>query len=43
MVIAAPLGAIVLYGQPQEGVVFRTVTPDAKETARIFLTHFIRS
>nr|WP_321350174.1 GTP-dependent dephospho-CoA kinase family protein [uncultured Methanoregula sp.] len=43
MVIAAPLGAIVLYGQPGEGVVFRTVTPEAKETARIFLSHFIRS
>jgi len=43
MVIAAPLGAIVLYGQPQEGVVFRTVTPEAKDTARKFLSHFIRT
>ncbi|MFA4877374.1 MAG: GTP-dependent dephospho-CoA kinase family protein [Methanoregula sp.] len=40
MVIAAPLGAIVLYGQPNEGVVVRTVTPEAKETARKFLRHF---
>ncbi|WP_321505346.1 GTP-dependent dephospho-CoA kinase family protein [uncultured Methanoregula sp.] len=40
MVIAAPIGAIVLYGQPHEGVVFRTVTPEAKETAKKFLKHF---
>jgi len=43
MVIAAPIGAIVLYGQPQEGVVFRTVTPEAKETAQHFLKHFIHT
>ena len=42
MVIAAPLGAIVLYGQPNEGVVLRTVTPEAKETAQKFLSHFTR-
>jgi uncharacterized protein (UPF0218 family) len=40
MVIAAPLGSIVLYGQPNEGVVLRTVTPEARETARKFLEHF---
>jgi uncharacterized protein (UPF0218 family) len=43
MVIAAPVGAVVLYGQPGEGVVFRTVTPAAKDTARVFLSHFIRT
>nr|WP_320162439.1 GTP-dependent dephospho-CoA kinase family protein [uncultured Methanoregula sp.] len=43
MVIAAPIGAVVLYGQPQEGVVFRTVTPEAKETAQQFLKHFIHT
>ncbi|PKG33639.1 GTP-dependent dephospho-CoA kinase family protein [Methanoregula sp.] len=43
MVIAAPLGSIVLYGQPGEGVVLRTVTPGAKDTAQGFLERFIRS
>ena len=43
MVIAAPLGSIVLYGQPGEGVVLRTVTPGAQDTARAFLERFIRS
>jgi hypothetical protein len=43
LVIAAPVGAIVLYGQPHQGVVLRTVNPEAKETARNFLNHFIRS
>ncbi|MCK9581612.1 MAG: GTP-dependent dephospho-CoA kinase family protein [Methanoregula sp.] len=40
MVIAAPLDSIVLYGQPHEGVVLRTVTRDAQQTAREFLSHF---
>ncbi|WML67136.1 MAG: GTP-dependent dephospho-CoA kinase [Methanoregula sp. SKADARSKE-2] len=43
LVIAAPMGAIVLYGQPDEGVVFRIIDPEAKATARRFLDHFIRS
>ena len=43
MVIAAPIGSIVLYGQPHEGVVLRTVTPDAQATAREFLERFARS
>jgi len=42
LVIAAPDGAIVLYGQPGQGVVLRTVNADAKNTARQFLGHFIR-
>jgi len=42
-VIAAPDGAIVLYGQPHQGVVLRTVNLAAKETARHLLSHFIRS
>ena len=42
MVIAAEAGTVVLYGQPNEGVVLRTVTREAQETARHFLTHFIR-
>jgi uncharacterized protein (UPF0218 family) len=40
MVIAAPFGSSVLYGQPHEGVVLRTVTRDAKQTAREYLSHF---
>lgn len=43
VVIAAPLGAIVLYGQPHKGVVLRRITPDAKHTAREFLGHFVPS
>jgi uncharacterized protein (UPF0218 family) len=43
MVIAASPGSVVLYGQPNEGVVLRTVTVEAQATARKFLEHFIRS
>jgi uncharacterized protein (UPF0218 family) len=43
LVIAAPNNAIVLYGQPHQGVVLRRVNCEAKETARNFLTHFIDS
>jgi GTP-dependent dephospho-CoA kinase len=43
MVIAAPVGSIVLYGQPHEGVVLRRVTREAQETAREYLTHFVNS
>ncbi|MCK9591166.1 MAG: GTP-dependent dephospho-CoA kinase family protein [Methanoregula sp.] len=43
LVIAAPDGAVVLYGQPHKGVVLRIVNHEARETARHFLTHFIRT
>ncbi|MEI8331838.1 MAG: GTP-dependent dephospho-CoA kinase family protein [Methanomicrobiales archaeon] len=43
LILAAPLGAIVLYGQPHKGVVMRTVTREAQQAARHFLDHFIRS
>jgi uncharacterized protein (UPF0218 family) len=43
LVMVAPLGAIVLYGQPHQGVVLRMVNLEAKETARNLLNHFIRS
>ena len=43
LVIAAPEGAIVLYGQPHRGVVLRVVDPEAKKTARDFLSRFIHS
>ena len=43
LILAAPLGAIVLYGQPHKGVVMRTVNREAQKTAQHFLSHFIRS
>jgi uncharacterized protein (UPF0218 family) len=43
LVIAAPEGGVVLYGQPHQGVVLRLIDPEAKHTARQFLSHFIRS
>jgi uncharacterized protein (UPF0218 family) len=43
MVIAAPLGSTVLYGQPHEGVVLRTVTRDARQTAREYLSRFVQA
>lgn len=43
LILAAPLGAIVLYGQPQKGVVMRTVNREAQQTAQQFLDHFIHS
>jgi uncharacterized protein (UPF0218 family) len=42
LVLSAPEGAIILYGQPNEGVVLRTIDHDAKETAHRFLSYFIR-
>jgi uncharacterized protein (UPF0218 family) len=43
LVIAAPEGAVIVYGQPYKGVVLRLVDCSAKETAVRFLSHFIRS
>jgi len=43
LILAAPQGAIILYGQPRKGVVMRTVNHEAQETARHFLDHFIPS
>lgn len=43
LVIEAPEGTVVLYGQPHEGVVVRTVDWEAKELAKNLLAHFIRS
>jgi hypothetical protein len=42
LVLAAPDGAIVLYGQPHKGVVLRTVDARAKAAARELMKHFIR-
>jgi GTP-dependent dephospho-CoA kinase len=41
LVIAAPESSVVIYGQPHEGVVLRTIDTAAKETARTFLEQFI--
>jgi uncharacterized protein (UPF0218 family) len=43
LIIAAHEGAVVLYGQPQKGVVVRSVDKEARKTAENFLSHFIRT
>jgi GTP-dependent dephospho-CoA kinase len=43
LIIAAHEGAVVLYGQPQKGVVVRSVNTEARKTAETFLSHFIRT
>jgi len=42
LVLAAPIGAAVLYGQPQEGVVLRIVDAPAKQAAASMLDCFVR-
>ena len=42
LVLAAPDGAAILYGQPGEGVVLRIVDEPAKREARFMLTCFVR-
>jgi GTP-dependent dephospho-CoA kinase len=41
LVLAAPTGALVLYGQPGEGVVLRRVDREGRRAARAFLSRFI--
>jgi len=43
MVIAAPVGSVILYGQPKKGVVLRTVTLEAQKIAREYLGHFVKT
>ena len=43
LVIAAPMGSMVLYGQPHKGVVVREVNIKAKEEALEMLSHFIHT
>ena len=43
LIIAAPIGAIVLYGQPHKGVVMRTVNREAQQMAQHLFDHFIHS
>lgn len=40
LVIAAPNGAVVLYGQPGEGVVLREIDDAAREEAKVLLSYF---
>jgi uncharacterized protein (UPF0218 family) len=40
LVIAAPTGVVILYGQPGKGVVLCEVTEGAKEKAAEMLSHF---
>jgi hypothetical protein len=42
VVLAAPEGGILLYGQPHEGIVLREITPAAKIDAKDLLSRFIR-
>lgn len=42
LVLAAPEGAAILYGQPGEGVVVCIVTPAMKEAAKELLSLFVR-
>lgn len=41
LVLAASDGTVILYGQPNEGVVFRLVDEDARMEARKLLTFFV--
>jgi hypothetical protein len=41
LILAAPEGAMVLYGQPGEGVVVCEVTDAAKEKAETLLSCFV--
>jgi hypothetical protein len=43
LVLTAHEGAVVLYGQPKEGIVLRIVDREARKTAHRFLGHFIRT
>jgi GTP-dependent dephospho-CoA kinase len=42
LVLAAPVGAAILYGQPREGVVLRIVDEEAKRKADSLLKVFVR-
>ncbi len=41
LVLAAPLGVVILYGQPKEGVVLREVDREAKDLAMAFIERFV--
>ena len=41
LVLAAPPGVVILYGQPKEGVVLREVDGEAKALAAAFVDRFV--
>ena len=41
LVLAAPAGVVILYGQPGEGVVLREVDREAKALATAFIDRFV--
>jgi hypothetical protein len=43
LVIAAPLSSVVIYGQPNEGIVLRVIDEYAKTAARRLLSQFTRT
>jgi GTP-dependent dephospho-CoA kinase len=42
LIITAPYGSVVLYGQPHKGVVLRTIDAKAKTAAKELLMQFVR-
>jgi pantetheine-phosphate adenylyltransferase len=42
VILLAPLGSIVLYGQPGKGIVVVTVTEEAKNKVFSILSHFVK-
>ncbi|MEN6395901.1 MAG: GTP-dependent dephospho-CoA kinase family protein [Methanoregula sp.] len=42
LVIAAPESSVILYGQPNKGIVLRTIDDKAKAAAKELLRHFVR-
>ncbi len=42
VMIHAPIGGILVYGQPEEGIVVREITAKARKEAEALLSHFIR-
>jgi uncharacterized protein (UPF0218 family) len=43
LVLAAPMGAIILYGQPGQGIVLCEVNEKAKKKAREMLSEFVET
>jgi uncharacterized protein (UPF0218 family) len=42
VVLGAPEGGILLYGQPNEGIILREISAEAKKEAEVLLSLFIR-
>jgi len=41
LILMAPLGTVLLYGQPNEGIIVREIDISAKRRARRFLDSFV--